>query len=36
MVDLDWMSVCVGFIAGIVGSWFVHDIVYPVREDNEY
>lgn len=35
MIQIDWVQICVGFIAGIVGSWFVYDLVFPVGNDNE-
>jgi hypothetical protein len=33
MVDINWVQIGVGFACGVVASWFVCDIVYPVREE---
>jgi hypothetical protein len=32
MVDINWVQIGVGFIIGIVGSWFVSDLVFPIRK----
>lgn len=34
MVDLniDWMWMGVGFVIGISCSWFVSDLVFPIRK----
>jgi len=34
MVDINWVCIGVGFIAGVVGSWFVCDLVFPtIKKD---
>jgi hypothetical protein len=33
MVDINWVSIGVGFIIGVIGSYLVCDIVFPVKED---
>jgi len=35
MADIDWVQIGVGFVAGIVSSWFVSDLVFPMRENND-
>jgi len=35
MIEIDWLQITIGFIAGIFGSWFVCDIVFPVGEKDE-
>jgi hypothetical protein len=36
MVDINWVQIGVGFVAGVLCSWFVSDLVFYVRnsEDN--
>jgi hypothetical protein len=31
-INIDWMWMGVGFIVGIVCSWFVCDLVFPVSK----
>ena len=31
-LHIEWMWMLVGFVVGIVCSWFVSDIVFPVGE----
>lgn len=31
ILDVDWTWTGVGFIVGIVCSWFVSDLVFPVK-----
>lgn len=31
-MTVEWMWMGVGFIAGISCSWFVSDLVYPIRK----
>lgn len=31
-LDVDWMWMGVGFIIGIVCSWLVSDLVYPIKK----
>jgi len=33
MVDINWVSISVGFIVGVVCSYLVCDLVFPVKED---
>lgn len=33
MVDINWVQISVGFIAGIVCSYLVCDLVFPVKEN---
>jgi hypothetical protein len=33
MVDINWVQIGVGFIAGITCSWFVCDLVFPIRKE---
>jgi len=35
MADINWVQIGVVFIAGIIGSWFVSDLVFPMRENND-
>jgi hypothetical protein len=35
MVDINWVQIGVGFIAGIVSSYLVCDLVFPIRGNNE-
>jgi hypothetical protein len=31
MVDINWVQIGVGFITGVLCSWFVSDLVFYVR-----
>jgi hypothetical protein len=31
-IDVDWWWMLVGFVVGIGCSWFVCDLVFPVRK----
>jgi hypothetical protein len=33
MVDINWVQIGVGFIVGVVGSYLVSDLVFPVKKD---
>ena len=33
MVDINWVCVGVGFVAGVAGCWLVCDLVFPVRKE---
>jgi hypothetical protein len=33
MVDINWVQIGVGFIAGIVGCYIVSDLVFPIKKD---
>jgi hypothetical protein len=33
MVDINWVQIGVGFIAGVIGSYLVSDLVFPVKKD---
>jgi hypothetical protein len=35
MVDLNWVQIGVGFIVGVFASYFVCDLVFPVRNHDE-
>lgn len=35
MIEIDWVQISVGFIAGIIGSYLVCDIVFPVGDKDE-
>jgi len=35
MADINWVQIGVGFVAGVVGCWFVSDLVFPMRENND-
>jgi hypothetical protein len=35
MVDINWVQIGVGFIAGIIGSYLVSDLVFPVNSNKE-
>jgi hypothetical protein len=35
MADLNWVQIGVGFICGVFASYFVCDLVYPVRNRDE-
>lgn len=30
-IDIDWVWMLAGFVFGIVCSWFVSDLVYPIN-----
>lgn len=32
MVDINWVSLGVGFVIGIIGSWLVCDLVFPINK----
>ena len=34
MSDIHWIFIGVGFVAGIFSSYLVHDLVFPVGEEN--
>ena len=31
MVDINWVQIGVGFVLGIIASYSVRDLVYPMR-----
>ncbi len=33
-LNIDWITFGVGFVTGIVGSWFVSDLVFPVKNED--
>jgi hypothetical protein len=33
MVDINWVQIGVGFVIGIICSWYVCDLVFPIGED---
>jgi len=32
MVDINWISISVGFVIGVISSYLVCDLVFPVKE----
>jgi hypothetical protein len=32
MVDINWVQMGVGFIVGVIGSYVVSDLVFPIRK----
>lgn len=35
MADLNWVQIGVGFVIGVLASYFVCDLVYPVSKHDE-
>lgn len=35
MADLNWVQISVGFVIGVLASYFVCDLVYPVSKHDE-
>jgi hypothetical protein len=35
MFDINWVQIGVGFIIGVISSYFVCDLVFPVRNKDE-
>jgi hypothetical protein len=35
MFELNWVQIGVGFIIGVIGSYLVCDLVFPMRNNNE-
>jgi hypothetical protein len=33
MVDINWACIGVGFIIGVIGSYLVSDLVFPLKKD---
>jgi hypothetical protein len=33
MADINWVYISVGFIAGVISSYLVCDLVFPIKED---
>jgi len=33
-ISIDWMWMGVGFIVGVGCSWFVSDLVFPIKDKN--
>lgn len=31
-INIDWVTLGVGFVIGVIGSWFVSDLVFKVKE----
>ena len=36
MVDNNWVLIGVGFVIGVAYSYFVCDIIFPIKEENDY
>lgn len=34
-INIEWLWMMVGFVIGIGCSWFVSDLVYPVKENTK-
>lgn len=36
-LNIDWVTLGVGFVIGVISTWFVHDLVFPVTngDNNE-
>lgn len=35
MVDINWVQISIGFIIGVLCSWYVSDLVFPVKDNYE-
>lgn len=35
MADLNWVQIGVGFAIGVIASYFVCDLVYPIKKRDE-
>lgn len=35
MADLNWVQIGVGFVIGVFASYFVCDLVYPIKKRDE-
>jgi hypothetical protein len=35
MADINWVQIGVGFAIGVIASYFVCDLVYPIRTHDE-
>ena len=35
MADLNWVQIGVGFTIGVIASYFVCDLVYPIKKRDE-
>lgn len=35
MIDIDWVSIGVGFITGVISSYLVCDLVFSIEDKNE-
>jgi hypothetical protein len=35
MADLNWVQIGVGFLCGVIASYFVCDLVFPIRKHDE-
>jgi hypothetical protein len=33
MVDINWVQIGVGFIVGVIGSYLVSDLVFPIKDN---
>jgi hypothetical protein len=31
-INIDWITLGVGFVIGVVSSWLVSDLVFPIRK----
>jgi hypothetical protein len=34
-INIDWITFGVGCIVGVIGSWYVCDLVYPINDKDE-
>jgi hypothetical protein len=35
MADINWVQIGVGFICGVFASYFVYDLVFPVKDNHD-
>lgn len=35
-INIEWAWMLGGFVVGIMCSWFVSDLVYPVKEESKH
>ena len=35
MADLNWVQIGVGFVVGVIGSYLVCDLVFPVSDKDD-
>jgi hypothetical protein len=36
MADINWVQIGVGFICGVFASYFVCDLVFPVKDNHDH
>lgn len=35
MVDINWVQIGAGFVAGVLSAWFVSDLVFYVKNSED-